>query len=104
MPGIDGGSKLSAMRRRQAEQLARAPALTMLGRTLRPARVPPKASGSANSTPVLDCAAPVRKLKPATETTSWTPGVAFKMSRTCFATSSVRSTEAPSGSCMTAKK
>ena len=58
----------------------------------------------ANSTAELDCAALVRKLSPLIEPTMSTPGVLCSTSRTCLATASVRSSEAPSGPWTTTKK
>ena len=58
----------------------------------------------ANSTAEFDCAALVRKFSPLIEPTMSTPGVRCRISRTCLATASVRSSEAPSGSWMTTKK
>ena len=58
----------------------------------------------ANSTAELDCAALVRKLRPLIEPAISTPGVFISISRTCLATASVRSSEAPSGNWMRAKK
>ena len=58
----------------------------------------------ANSTAAFDWLALVRKLKPLIEPTISTPGVRSKVSRTCLATASVRSSEAPSGSWITTKK
>ena len=58
----------------------------------------------ANSTAEFDCAALVRKLSPLIEPTISTPASFLRVSRICAATASVRSSEAPSGPCMTTKK
>ena len=102
MPGIEGGSKLSAKASGICISLPRTSATSFDALWSGPRSS--QGFRMANSTAEFDCAALVRKFRPLIEPTMSTPGVACRMSRAFFATASVRSSEAPSGSWMTTKK